>query len=74
MPTGSRAEIGDLCVVNCLRFQEVIYHNLKWKNYPILLNEQAEDKAAELLSTQREWKAFLNMTPQAEAKNENIGV
>lgn len=52
----------------------MIYRNLKWKNYPILLNEQAEDKAAELLSTQREWKAFLNMTPQAEAKNENTGV
>lgn len=44
------------------------------KNYPILFNEQVGDNAAERLSTQREWKAFLNMTPQAEAINESTGV
>lgn len=74
MPAGSRAEVGDLCVVNLLKFQEMTYRNLKWKNYPILFNEQGEDKAAELLSTQREWKAFLHLTPQAKAVNESSGV
>lgn len=44
------------------------------KNYPILFNELSEDNADELLSTQREWKAFLNMAPQAEAINESTGV
>lgn len=41
----------------------MMYRELKWKNSPILFNEQSEDEAAELLSTQREWKAFLHMTP-----------
>lgn len=46
---------------------------LKW-NYPVLFNELSEDNADELLSTQREWKAFPNMPPQAEAINESTGV
>lgn len=41
----------------CSKVSEVSRNDIsqpEMKNYPILLNEQAEDKAAELLSTRRE--------------------